>query len=295
MKNHSMHGKTCLITGATNGIGEATARALADMGAQVIGVGRNAEKCARVEHQIRALTGNPNVSYLLADLSDLEQVLQLARRIREKYKELHVLINNAGAFFLRRQLNPQGFEMTFALNHLSYFMLTNLLIDRLIASAPARIVIVASGAHNTGTIHFEDLNLSRGYNGWKAYAQSKLANILFAYELARRLQGYNITVNAMTPGFVATGIGKNNGILVRLALWPLHRLGAQKPEEGARTVIYLATSPKVEGITGKYFISEKPVPSSPASYDEQAARSLWDASEALVRTVYEGFAAILPA
>lgn len=287
-----LHGKTILITGATSGIGEATARALAGMGVRLIGVGRNPEKCARVERSIRDQTGNLEVTYLLADLSDLEQVVRLADQMRERFPSLHVLINNAGAFFLRRQLNRQGIEMTFALNHLSYFLLTNLLLDRLIASAPARIVVVASGAHNTGAMHFDDLNLSRGYNGWKAYAQSKLANIMFTYELHRRLAGSGVTVNCMTPGFVATGIGKNNGVLVRLALWPLHRLGAQTPEEGARTVIYLAASPEVEGISGKYFIAEKPVPSSPASYDEEIARRLWEASEALVRSVYAGFTAV---
>lgn len=277
-----------MITGATSGIGEAAARALASMGAEVIGVGRSPEKCSRVEGSIRQQSGNPQVTFLLADLSDFEQVAGLADEIRQRWPALHVLINNAGAFFLRRQLNRQGIEMTFALNHLSYFLLTNLLLDRLIASAPARIVVVASGAHNTGQIHFNDLNLTRGYNGWKAYAQSKLANIMFTYELHRRLEGRWVTVNCMTPGFVATGIGKNNGVLVRLALWPLHRLGAQTPEEGARTVVYLAASPQVEGISGKYFIAGKPVPSSPASYDGEAARRLWQVSETLLRTVHPG-------
>ncbi len=287
-----MHGKTVLITGATNGIGEAAARALAGMGARLIGVGRNPEKCARVAHSIRQQTGNPEVTYLLADLSDLTQVVRLAAEVRQRFPSLHVLINNAGAFFLRRQLNQQGIEMTFALNHLSYFLLTNLLLEPLRASAPARIVVVASGAHNTGAIHFDDLNLSHGYNGWKAYAQSKLANVLFTYELDRRLKGSGVTVNCMTPGFVATGIGKNNGFLVRLALWPLHRLGAQTPEEGARTVVYLAASPEVEGVSGKYYIAEKPVSSSPVSYDEGAARRLWEVSEALVRPVHPGFAIV---
>lgn len=291
MNHLDLHGKVCLITGVTNGIGEAATRALAGMGAEVIGVGRNPLKCAQVERSIREQSGNPHVTFLLADLSDFEQVAELADEIRQRWSALHVLINNAGAFFLRRQLNRQGIEMTFALNHLSYFLLTNLLLDRLIASAPARIVIVASGAHNSGRLHFEDLNLTRRYNGWKAYAQSKLANIMFTYELHRRLEGRGVMVNCMTPGFVATGIGKNNGVLVRLALWPLHRLGAQKPEEGARTVLYLAASPEVEGISGKYFIAENPVSSSPASYDAEAARRLWQVSETLVHTAHTGFPA----
>jgi len=188
-----------------------------------------------------------------------------------------VLVNNAGAFFLRRQESADGVEMTFALNHLNYFLLTYLLLDRLKASAPARIVNVASDSHRGALINFNDLQGKRGYNGFQAYGQSKLANVLFTYELARRLEGAQVTANALHPGFVATNIGKNNGLLARLVM-PIAQLNAIRPEEGARTGVYLASSPDVEGVSGTYFTREKPVQSDPASYDLQAARQLWEIS-----------------
>lgn len=266
-----------MVTGATSGIGLVTARGLAALGATVIVVGRNPQRGADVVHRIQQETGTPAVEFMLADLSVQARVRQLAEAFQSRYGRLDVLVNNVGGFFLRRQLTADGIEMTFALNHLSYFLLTNLLLDTLRASAPARIVNVASESHRGAEIDFADLQMERRYSGRRAYGQSKLANLLFTYELARRLEGTQVAANALHPGFVATNLAKNNGPMVRLVLRLLH-LRAISPEEGAQTSIYLASSPEVEGITGKYFIDRKPVSSSPASYDEAAARRLWEVS-----------------
>src|SRR6266545_3993807 len=197
-----MNGKICLITGGTNGIGKSTAQGLARMGATVVIVGRNAQKTSRVVEEIRAASGNKNVDSLLADLSSQQEVRRLAREFKSKYSRLHVLLNNAGGFFMRRQLSVDGIEMTFAFNHLAYFLLTNLLLDTVKASAPARIINVSSAAHKSGKIEFDNLQGERSYNGFAAYGNSKLANILFTIELARRLEGTSITVNALHPGMV---------------------------------------------------------------------------------------------
>lgn len=278
-----MKGKVCLITGATSGVGKATASKLAEMGATVIGVGRDSFRCADASSDIRNSSANPSVEYLVADLSNQDQVRQLARDFKAMFKRLDVLINNAGAFFLRRKLSPQGIEMTWALNHLNYFLLTNLLLEQIKASAPARIVNVASGAHYRGNIHFDDLNLEKGYNGWKAYSQSKLANVLFTYELVRRLDDQSVTVNSLTPGFVATRIGHNTGPILKNLVSLVQKLGGQTPEEGAETITYLASSPDVPGITGKFFIDKKAVKSSPISYDQETAQRLWESSESMTQ------------
>jgi NAD(P)-dependent dehydrogenase (short-subunit alcohol dehydrogenase family) len=194
-----------------------------------------------------------------------------------------VLINNAGAFFLRRKLSPQGIEMTWALNHLNYFLLTNLLLEQIMANAPARIVNVASGAHYRGKIYFDDLNLTKGYNGWKAYCQSKLANVLFTYELAERLENQSVTVNCLTPGFVATRIGHNTGLGLKNLVSLVQKLGGKTPGEGAETITYLASSLDVLGITGKFFIDRVAVKSSPISYDQETARRLWEVSELMIQ------------
>ncbi len=278
-----MKGKVCLITGATSGVGKATASKLAEMGATVIGVGRDSFRCADARADIRNSSVNPNVEFLVADLSNQDQVRQLARDFKAMFKRLDVLINNAGAFFLRRKLNPQGIEMTWALNHLNYFLLTNLLLEQIKASAPARIVNVASGAHYRGNIHFDDLNLEKGYNGWKAYSQSKLANVLFTYELVRRLDEHSVTVNSLTPGFVATRIGHNTGPILKNLVSLVQKLGGRTPEEGAETITYLASSPDILGITGKFFIDKKAVKSSPISYDQETAQRLWESSELMIQ------------
>ncbi len=272
-----MEDEICMVTGATSGIGAVTARALAEKGATVVIVGRNAEKSEATANLIQQQTGNPKVEYLLADLSVQEEIRRLAEQFKSRYPRLHVLVNNAGAFFMSRQLSADGLEMTFALNHLGYFLLTNLLLDILKASAPARIVNVSSHGHRGRKITFEDLQSQGRYAPMQAYGRSKLANLLFTYELARRLEGSGVTVNALHPGFVATNLAANNGWLVRLFL-PLVHLFAISPEEGAQTAIYLATSPEVEGVTGKYFVDKKPVESSPESYDRETAARLWQVS-----------------
>ena len=272
-----MRDKICLVTGATSGIGQVTARALAEQGAQVIIVGRNQAKCSATVNRIQQQTGNHAVEYLLADLSSQSAVRQLALEFKNRYQQLHIVVNNAGAVFFQRQVTVDGIEMTFGLNHLSCFLLTHLLLDVIQASAPARIVNVASRAHERARINFEDLQGTKGYNAMQAYGQSKLGNVLFTYEMARRLAGTRVTANALHPGVVATGFAANNGSLVRLGLRLFHLFNIS-PEQGAQTSIYLATSPEVEGITGKYFVDRQAVPSSPLSYDTAVAGRLWQVS-----------------
>ncbi len=269
--------KKVLITGGSDGIGKVSAEKIAAMGAHVILVGRNPQKNQQVAAEIRQASGNEKVDYLVGDLSLQADVRRVAAEYRHRYDRLHVLLNNAGAFFTKRQVTSEGLEMTFALNHIAYFLLTHLLLDMLQNSAPARIVNVSSGAHFGGKLNFDDLNLRKGYNGWGAYANSKLMNVLFTYELARRLEGSGVTANVLHPGFVATQFGKNNGGLMRPAMALVH-LGAISPEKGAETNVYLAASQEVEGISGKYFYEKGVLASSAASYDEAAARRLWEIS-----------------
>ena len=277
-----MDGKICLVTGATSGIGRATAATLASLGAEVILVGRNPQKAERVAADIRAASGNPNVHVLLADFTDLDQVRALAATFRERFPRLDVLINNAGAVFLRRELTPYGVEKTFLVNHLAPFLLTNLLLDALHVSPAGRIVNVSSEAHRSGVLQLDDLPMDQGYGGLQAYARSKLANILFTRELARRLAGTPITANAVHPGVVATAIW-------RVGLAPLDRLVRWvvkpfmlSPEQGADTILYLATSPEVEGVSGQYFIKRRAVSPAPAAQDDETARRLWEVSAHLV-------------
>ena len=277
-----MHGKICVVTGATSGIGLVTAQVLAHQGATLIIVARNAERGAATVSRIRQETGNSAVELMVADLSVQAQVRQLASEIQHRIARLDVLVNNAGAFFARRQLSQDGLEMTFALNHLAYFLLTNLLFDSLKAADSARIVNVSSEAHRRAHLDFSDLQGEHRYTGWRAYARSKLANILFTYELARRLAGTGIVTNALHPGFVATNFGRNNrGIAA--AFIRILQLAAISPEEGAQTIIYLASSPVVKGVTGQYFIKQQVVRSSQVSYDRAAAERLWQISAEMTR------------
>jgi len=277
-----LDGKTILITGATNGIGKAAALQLAKQGATIVIAGRNPAKTARTVDEIKAQSGNPAVNGLIADLSSLAEVRRLAAEFCQKYTRLDVLINNAGGIFANRELTVDGYEHTFAFNHLAYFLLTNLLLDQLKASAPARIVNVSSGVHEGAVIDFDDLQNQKnyGYGGNRAYGQSKLANVMFTYALARRLAGSGVTVNAVRPGVVATGFGENNTGLLRLGAQIFH-LFSITPEQGADTAVHLASSPEVEGMTGKYWYKRKAVPSSPVSYDEAAQQRLWDVSAQL--------------
>jgi NAD(P)-dependent dehydrogenase (short-subunit alcohol dehydrogenase family) len=279
---HSMQGKVCLITGATGGIGLVTAQVLAQQGAKVVLVSRSAEKCAAVAAQIKAATGNQDVTYIAGDLSRMSQVRGVAEQFLAGYDRLDVLVNNAGALFTTRQVTAEGYEMTMALNHLNYFYLTALLRDRLLASAPARIVNVSSDAHKGGSINFDDLMSTKKYSAFGAYAMSKLANVLFTYELARRLEDSGVTANALHPGFVASNFGRSNGGMMG-AIMPVFQLFAISPDKGAETTIYLAASPEVAGVTGKYFAKKQAVKSSGASYDEAAQRRLWEMSEQLVQ------------
>lgn len=284
MKNAevSMKNKVVLITGGSGGIGKETALALARMGAEVVIVGRSREKTAAAAEEICRVTGNLAVGTLVGDLSYQADVHRVAQEFRGRYQRLDVLVNNAGGVFMHREESKDGIEMTFALNHLNYFLLTHLVLDQLEASAPARIVNVSSQAHMGGKIYFEDLELRRGYSGWKAYSQSKLANLLFTYELARHLEGRGVTVNALHPGFVATNFGKSNGGLFQ-PLFRLAQIAAISPEAGAQTSVYLASSPEVESVTGKYFDKKKAVRSNPISYNTQVARRLWEMSLAMVQ------------
>lgn len=272
-----MKGKIVLVTGATNGIGLVTALEIARMGAQVTIVSRNAEKCAAVAEAIKTETGN-SVEFIAADLSTLAGIMQAATVFKQSHTRLHVLVNNAGGFFNKRFVTPDGLEMTFALNHLNYFLLTNLLLDVLKASAPARVINVASGMHMGARLDFDNLQGEKHYAGFRAYGQSKLANIIFTYELASRLEETGVTVNALHPGYVDTGLSLNNGFFFRVFAKLSARLFGRKPEEGAQTSIYLAASPEVEGVTGKYFANCKPVQSSPESYDKTVAEKLWQVS-----------------
>ncbi len=275
----SMKGKVCLLTGSSQGIGKATAVGLARLGATLILPVRDLARGEAVLAEIRALGEKTDVTLMQADLSSQASIRKLAEEFLQRHERLDVLINNAGGINMKRQLSPDGLELTFATNHLGYFLLTNLLLDRLKRSAPARIINVASNSHLRGRIDFDDLQGEKNYEGWRAYGQSKLANVLFTYELSRRLAGTGTTANCLHPGVVATGFGHNQGYLGVLV-----KLGApflMSPEKGARTTLYLATSPEVEGITGKYFVRCKQVRSSPASYDEEAARRLWQISAQL--------------
>jgi NAD(P)-dependent dehydrogenase (short-subunit alcohol dehydrogenase family) len=272
-----MHGKVCVVTGATSGIGLVTAQALARQGATLIVVARNRERGAATVSRIQRETGNSAVELMVADLSSQAQVRQLASEVQHRFTRLEVLINNAGALFDRRQLSQDGIEMTFALNHLAYFLLTNLLLDPLKAAGSARIVNVSSEAHRHAQLDFSDLQGQLRYSGWRAYSRSKLANILFTYELARRLAGTGVVANALHPGFVATNFGRNNRSITA-AFFRLLQLAAISPEEGAQTIIFLASSPEVRGITGEYFVKQKAVRSSQVSYDRAAAERLWQVS-----------------
>jgi NAD(P)-dependent dehydrogenase (short-subunit alcohol dehydrogenase family) len=279
--------KVILITGATNGIGKAAALALARQGANGVIVGRSPEKTQATVKEIQEQSGNSRVEGLVADLSSLAEVRRLAQAFQAQYPRLDVLINNAGGYFTRREVTVDGYERTFAFNHLAYFLLTNLLLPVLKASAPSRIVNVSSRAHVSGPLNFDDLqNQNYSMGGNHAYGQSKLANVMFTYELARRLEGTGVTVNALHPGVVATGFGENNTGMTRAAMKLLHRFSLS-PEAGADTVVYLASAPEVAGVTGKYWDKRQAVPSSRESYDEAAQKRLWEISAQLTGLAVE--------
>jgi NAD(P)-dependent dehydrogenase (short-subunit alcohol dehydrogenase family) len=272
-----MNGKTVVITGANAGIGKVAARELARMGATVVMVCRNAARGQVALQEIRRDSGSDRIELLLADLASQADIRRVSAEFRARHARLDVLLNNAGLYCPTRTLTADGIETTFAVNHLGYFLLTHLLLDVLKASPSARIVNVASGAHKRGRIEFDNLQGERRYSGVMAYSNSKLANILFTRELARRLQGTRVTANCLHPGVVATNIFHNTP---RLINW-LVQTFAMGPEAGARTSVYLASSPEVEGVTGKYFYRQREKMPRPAALDDAVARRLWALSEQL--------------
>jgi retinol dehydrogenase-14 len=276
-----MEGKLVVVTGATAGIGKEAARGLAGMGARVVLVGRNPEKSHAVAEEIRA-TATGSVDVVLADFASLLSVRQLAETLADRYPRIDVLLSNAGVFRVRRAVTGDGFEETFAVNHLAPYLLTNLLVARLKESAPSRIVVVASAAHYGQTLDFDDLQSERSYKAMRTYGRSKLANVMFTYALARQLGGSGVTVNCLHPGFVATSLGSGNRIPVK-PFMALFRLTGRaiSVKQGADTPIYLASSAEVEGVHGKYFDVRREKMSSPQSYNTDEQDRLWDVSAKL--------------
>jgi len=275
-----MQGKICIVTGATSGIGKHTATMLAEKGATVVFICRNPEKGKQVLEEMAGKTGNRNLDMLVADLSSQAAIRKAASEFLSKYQRLDVLVNNAG-LAVQKTYSPDGIEMTFAVNHLAYFLLTNLLLDRLKASAPSRIINVSSEAHrNPKTLDFENLQGEKSYSGLKAYSNSKLCNVLFTNELASKLQGTRVTANSMHPGYLYTGIFREAPSWAQF----LVRLTAGKPERGGEAISYLASSPELETVSGKYFKGKKESTPSPFAQDRAAAERLWKISEELTHT-----------
>jgi NAD(P)-dependent dehydrogenase (short-subunit alcohol dehydrogenase family) len=272
---------TVLVTGATGGIGRATALGLATMGARLAITGRDHGRTERAAREIRA-AGSGRVDIFVADLSSQSQVRRLAEEVLRTLSRVDVLVNNVGGYWNTRHVTADGLERTFALNHLAPFLLTNLLWDRLSNSAPARVVTVASNAHAQGRIDFDDLQGERSYSGARAYSQSKLANVLFTYELARRLPATSVTANALHPGLTRTSFGAEDPGGVQRRLVPFLRPFMKAPAEGAATSIHLASAPELARVTGRYFAKGRPRRSSKASYDQAAGARLWQVSAELV-------------
>ena len=275
----NMTGKTCLVTGANSGIGKSTAQALAKLGATVVMLCRDRQRAEPVFDQIKGATGNQTVELMICDLSSQKDIRRFASEFIDTHRRLDVLINNAGIVARRRSLTEDGIESTFAVNHLGYFLLTTLLLDLLNKSAPSRIVSVSSAAHAYGKIDFDNLQGEKKYGGFSAYCNSKLANVLFTYELARRLEGTGVTANCLHPGGVGTGLFRN----LPKPVEALIKLVTISPEKGAETPVYLASSADVEGVTGKYFAKKRETRTSNESYNEDAARRLWEVSAKMTR------------
>lgn len=271
----TMQGKVCLITGGTDGIGLATARELAARGAQLLLVGKNPDKGAAAMAQIASQAGQGSVAFLRADLSSQSEIRGLAGQVHGRTDRIDVLINNAGAIFMERQLTLEGIEKTFALNQLSYFLLTNLLLDLVTKAPQARIVNVSSDLHKRGALDFYDLQMTHGYSGMKAYSNSKLGNIMFSNELARRLRGQGVAVNSLHPGYVHSNFGQNNGVFMGGLMSLSSKLFGISPEQGAATSIYLASAPQAAGVTGQYFAHCREVRPSSASQSQEDAARLW--------------------
>lgn len=275
-----MQGKTVVATGATSGIGEVAVTKLAAMGARIVLIARDAERAeATLAKLERAAPGADHRAHI-ADLSLIAQTRRVGEEIAASEARIDALVNNAGAMFSARRVAAEGLEMTFALNHMAYFVLTQALRARLVASAPARIVSTASAAHAAARLDFDDLQCAGAYSGWKAYSRSKLCNILFTRELARRLAGTGVTANCLHPGFVASRFGDEAGGWTGRLL-PLGKRFAISPEAGADTIVYLVSSPEVATVSGEYFVKRKVETPSAAARDDSAARTLWEKSEAI--------------
>jgi NAD(P)-dependent dehydrogenase (short-subunit alcohol dehydrogenase family) len=270
-----------LVTGGSGGIGRATAAGLATMGARVAITGRDRERTESAAREIRA-AGGGQVDVFVADLSSQSEVRRLADEVLQSLSRIDVVINNVGGYWHTRHVTADGLERTFALNHLAPFLLTHLLLDRLKQSAPARVVTVSSNAQAMGRIDFDDLQGERSYSGGRAYNQSKLANVMFSYELARRLQATSVTANALHPGVVSTSFGAEDPAGVQRLFVPVMRPFMKTPAQGAATSIHLASAPDLEQVTGRYFANSKAKRSSKRSYDEAAAARLWQVSADLV-------------
>jgi retinol dehydrogenase-14 len=280
-----MSGKVCIVTGANSGIGKETARALAAMGATVVMVVRNREAGEQARQEIINGTGNESIELMIADLFSMAEVKRLADEFKSRHERLDVLINNAGGIFPKREITGDGFERTFALNHLTPFLLTHELLDVLKTSAPSRIVNVSSNAHMMGKIDFENLQSEKKYGQMGPYGNAKLMLIMFTYALARRLEGTGVTVNVLHPGFVRTHFGQNNASRARKLMFRMIGPLAKSPKKGAETSIYLASSPEVEGVSGEYFVNCRPAKSSNVSYDKDLQEQLWKRTEALLENV----------
>ncbi|HEY2435879.1 MAG TPA: SDR family oxidoreductase [Solirubrobacteraceae bacterium] len=283
----SVKGKTCVVTGATSGLGRASAMGLAAAGAEVLLVGRDRERGERVLSDARAAGAGGRSALLLYDLSSQRQVRQLADDLRGRLDRLDVLINNAGVDVGRREVTEDGLELTFAVNHLAPFLLTGLMMDRLTAAGPARVITLTSGAHYQGKIELDDLQGERRFSGQRAYNQSKLANVLFTLELARRLERQDVTANAVDPGWVkGTNLGRTASAglqLMALAMWPV----MVTPEKGADTIVWAATAPELIGESGRYFKKGRPRDPSKRAQDAVLARRLWEESERLTDLRFE--------
>src|SRR5579863_668446 len=281
MAENSMQGKICLVTGSTSGIGKVTARELANRGASVVMVSRSRAKGEATQTEIKQATGNQDVELLVADLSVMEDVRRLAAEFQQTHSHLHLLVNNAGGAYPTRTLTADGFEATLAVTYLAPFLLTELLLDTRKASVPARIVNVSSAQHASATLEFDNLQGEKKYANLRNYGQAKLALLLWTYELARRLEGTGVTVNALHPGVVASNFSSG---MSGPAAWVIKRLAPflLTSEQGAQTTLYLATSPQVEGVTGKYFVKNQEKQSSSRSHDQTVGSRLWQVTEQMV-------------
>lgn len=273
-------GRVAVVSGATSGIGLETARGLAKEGLEVVLIGRDPRRGEEALSSIRETTGSSRLSFVAADLSSIEEARRAGEEVARRHPVLDIFVSNAGAFFARRETTPDGLERTFALNHVAAFVLTHALLPALKSASSARVVVVASAAHRGATLDFEDLQMERGWSGWRAYQRSKLANVLFARELSRRLAGTRVRANALHPGFVASRFGRSNGAIVD-ALFRAAQLLAISPETSARSVLRLALSPELEGVSGAWFDRDERREPSPAALDGTSARRLWEVTARL--------------